>query len=280
MNFPSWLIKKTPKSQNIKKLRLIINDPKIHTVCEEAKCPNIGECYSNKSLTFLILGDTCTRNCSFCAVKNGKPKPPDPTEPKRIADAAKKLGLKYVVVTSVTRDDLKDGGAEQFVKTILELQKEECKVEVLIPDFKGNKESLKKVVDASPKVLNHNIETIPRFYPIIRPKSGYLRSLILLARAKEIKQNICTKSGLMVGLGETEEEVIKTLKDLRTFWVDVVTIGQYIKPSKDCVNIVEYVKPEKFEKYKNIALELGFKYVESGPFVRSSYKAYKILERV
>ncbi len=288
---PTWLIKRAPKSQNIKKLRSLINDPKIHTVCESAKCPNIGECYSRKTMTFMILGNICTRNCRFCAVEHGTPLPVDESEPKRVAKAAKKLGLKYVVVTSVTRDDLPDGGANQFAKTINDLRLvlrseseggltiNEIRVEVLIPDFKDNTKALKKVIEASPDVINHNVETVPRLYPEIRPQANYQWSLNLLQNVKKIDKNICTKSGLMVGLGERFDEVVEVLSDLRRVDCAIVTLGQYISPSKAHAAVVEYVKPEVFEKYKTIGLEMGFKHLFSGPFVRSSYQAHKIFRK-
>ena len=284
---PPWLIKRTPKSQNIKNLRSLINDPKIHTVCESAKCPNIGECYSKKTMTFMILGNICTRNCRFCAVEHGTPSPPDPTEPKRIAEAVKKLGLKYVVITSVTRDDLPDGGAKHFTETIKELRVTAhgsrvtgygLRVEVLVPDFKGSKDALFAVISANPDVINHNVETVPRLYTSVRPQANYKISLNLLKNAKVINKNICTKGGLMVGLGETFEEVTEVLKDLRSVDCDIVTIGQYLAPSGKHVPVVEYVEPETFEKYKKLALNMGFKAVASGPFVRSSYQAELIYD--
>jgi lipoic acid synthetase len=278
---PPWLIKRTPKSQNIKKLRSLVDDPDIHTVCEGAKCPNIGECYSNRTMTFMILGDVCTRACRFCAVSFGTPLPVDETEPKRVAEAAKKLGLKYVVITSVTRDDLPDGGAQQFQNTIKVVrgQLSGVGIEVLIPDFKGEINSLKRVVDAKPDVINHNVETIPRLYPKIRPQADYQRSLDLLVNVKKLDGNICTKSGLMVGLGESFGEVAEVLSDLRKVDCDIVTVGQYIPPSKDHAPVAAYLEPGVFEKYNEIGIEMGFKHVSSGPFVRSSYQAEKVLER-
>jgi lipoyl synthase len=272
MKLPEWLIKRTPKNENIKNIRKLIGD-KVHTVCESAKCPNIGECYSCKTVTFMILGDICTRACDFCAVQKGTPLPPEEMEPNNIADAAKKLGLKYVVVTSVTRDDLPDGGASQFAKTINELRRtnDNIKVEVLIPDFKGNKEHLKIVLDARPDVLNHNVEMVPRLYGTLRPSSDYLTSLNVLKYSKHINKNIPTKSGFMLGLGETDEEVVDLMRALRECDTDILTIGQYIAPSQAHCEVVEYVHPEKFEELRVLALRMGFKKVNSGPFVRSSY---------
>ena len=271
---PQWLIKRIPKSENIKLIRSLIGD-KINTVCESAKCPNIGECYSNKVVTFMILGNVCTRNCSFCAVEKGIPDLPNPTEPKAIAESAKKLGLKYIVVTSVTRDDLPDGGASYFAKTITEIRKAmpDAKVEVLIPDFRGSRDHLKTVIDSEPDVLNHNIEMVPRLYSSIRPKSNYYTSLNLLKISKYLNKNLPTKSGFMIGLGEKDDEVFRLIRELRSADCEIITIGQYIAPSQEHAKVVEYVRPEKFEEYREIALKLGFKKVLSGPFVRSSYIA-------
>lgn len=279
-DLPAWLIKRTPKSRNIKELRSLLNDPLVHTVCESARCPNIGECYSKKTMTFMILGNVCTRSCRFCAVSKGAPAPVDPEEPKRVAEAASRLGLNYVVVTSVTRDDLADGGAQQFERTVSELRINESRVEVLIPDFQGNLKALKTVAGAKPDVINHNVETVPDLYQLIRPQADYQRSLELLSNVKRIDGGICTKSGLMVGLGETFEEVRRVLEDLRRVRCDIVTIGQYISPSKSHVPVVEYVNPEVFEKYRIVGLEMGFRNVFSGPFVRSSYQAQMISEKI
>jgi len=271
---PQWLIKRNPKSENIKLIRGLIGD-KINTVCESAKCPNIGECYSNKTVTFMILGSVCTRGCKFCAVDGGTPTPPDPMEPRNVAEASKKLGLKYVVVTSVTRDDLPDGGASYFAKTINEIRSSnpDTKVEVLIPDFKGNPEHLKTVIDAKPDILNHNIEMVPRLYGHIRPRSNYYTSINLLKIAKSIDRNTVTKSGFMLGIGEKESEVIGLMNELRSADCDILTIGQYIAPSQDKAKVVEYLHPDKFGEYRELALKIGFKKVHSGPFVRSSYIA-------
>jgi len=273
-NLPPWLIKRTPKSENIRNIRDLIGDD-VHTVCESAKCPNIGECYSNKTVTFMILGDICTRGCKFCAVKHGIPAQPDPMEPANLALAAKKLNLRYAVVTSVTRDDLPDGGASYFAKTIYELRKTnyDIKVEVLVPDFKGKEEYLKVVIDANPDVLNHNIEMVPRLYGSIRPRSNYYTSINLLKTAKKIDPNAVTKSGFMLGLGEKDEEVTRLIGELKGTGTDILTIGQYIAPSQENAKVVEYVNPEKFDRYRDFALKMGFKRVLSGPFIRSSYIA-------
>jgi len=230
----------------------------------------------------MILGDVCTRNCRFCAVKKGKPLPLDPEEPYHIAQAAKHLNLKHIVVTSVTRDDLSDGGADYFAKTIIEIRKQLplSTIEVLIPDFKGSKEALQKVMNAQPEVINHNIETVPRLYSLIRPQAIYERSLELLRQVKIRGKNIVSKSGIMVGLGEEKEEVIKAMKDLREVDCDILTIGQYLKPSPYHLKVSEYIHPDKFEEYQNIGMSLGFKYVASAPLVRSSYHAGEILKTI
>jgi len=277
---PSFLIKRIPKQENIRRIRSLLNDPRVHTVCEEARCPNIGECWGlinqAPTVTFLILGNTCTRNCAFCGVDHGKPQPPDPEEPQRIARAVEKLGLNYVVITSVTRDDLPDGGAGVFAETIrnLRLNVAVSGIEVLVPDFL---ESLTIVLDAKPYVLNHNLETVPRLYPKIRPQANYERSLKILRAAKD--RGIYSKSGFMVGLGETKDEVFSIMRDLRTAGCDLVTIGQYLPPSKDHIKPERYVTPEEFEGYETIGKSLGFLKVFSGPFVRSSYHAGEIVKR-
>ncbi|OGC06934.1 lipoyl synthase [candidate division WOR-1 bacterium RIFOXYA2_FULL_36_21] len=271
---PSFLIKNIPKRINQSKIRNLISDESIHTVCESAKCPNLGECFSRNTLTFMILGDICTRTCAFCGVKKGTLFPPDPDEPEKIAEAVKKLGLNYVVVTSVTRDDLPDYGASQFVRVIEELKP--LPVEVLIPDLCGEWEELKKIVDAGPYVLNHNIETVPRLYKQIRPQAIYKRSLKLLKRAKELNSRLYVKSGFMVGLGETDGEVFDLLQELKSVSCDIVTIGQYLPPSRNHAKPERFVDPSVFEEYKTEGEKLGLK-VFSGPFVRSSYQASKII---
>jgi len=276
---PNYLLKKIPKRENIRQIRILLNDSRIHTVCEEASCPNIGECFSQRTCTFMILGNICTRSCSFCGVNHGQPSPPDPDEPKRIAAAAKKLGLNYVVITSVTRDDLPDGGANQFSEVVRNLRQNKTisSIELLIPDFKGDPESLKIVLAAGPDVLNHNLETVPRLYSKVRPQANYERSLNVLKTAKRIKSRVYTKSGFMVGLGESDEEVVSTLEDLRKIDCDIATIGQYLPPSKIHPKPERYVLPETFEKWKSIGRQMGFKKIEAGPFVRSSYRAKELI---
>lgn len=277
-NLPSYLIKKLPKQKHIRQIRSILADDSIHSVCEAAKCPNIGECFKQKTVTFMILGDVCTRSCSFCGVSNGLPKAVDPDEPRKIAVASQKLELEYIVITSVTRDDLPDGGADQFRKVIQALK--EKVVEVLIPDFFGNINSLKLVVKAGPQVINHNLETVERLYPLIRPQADYLRSLNILSRIKAQNPNICTKSGFMVGLGEEEAEVKKLLDDLREVNTDIVTIGQYLPPSKNHFKLKKFVTPDEFSRIKQYGEKIGLKHVEAGPFVRSSFKAEEIWKKL
>lgn len=276
--YPSWLIKKTPKSSNIKKIRTLIDDDSVHTVCESAKCPNIGECYSKETVTFMILGNICTRNCRFCSVSKGIPSVLDTGEPERIAGASKKLGLKYVVITSVTRDDLPDGGAGHFAETIraVKLLGSGTKVEVLIPDMQGNEKDVNIIAAAEPNILNHNLETVPSLYGRIRPRADYKTSLKVLKTAKKYKNSLYTKSGIMVGLGEKQEEVVRLMEDLRNVDCDIMTIGQYLRPSKDQIEVSEFITPDTFEGYRQTAEKLGFKKVFSGPFVRSSYKASEI----
>ncbi|MDD5593763.1 MAG: lipoyl synthase [Candidatus Margulisbacteria bacterium] len=274
------MLKNTPKQENIRRVRALIGDENIHTVCEEAKCPNIGECFSQKICTFMILGDVCTRHCAFCGVTHGQPAPPDPEEPSRVVKSVEKLGLNYVVITSVTRDDLPDGGASHFAKIIEELRtlNSELRTEILIPDFQGSEESLKIVLDARPYVLNHNIETVPRLYSTVRPQANYERSLQLLRSAKALKAQVYTKSGFMVGLGETKEEVAAVLSDLKAAGCDIVTIGQYLPPSKAHLRPARFVTPAEFEAYKKLGEDLGCRKVESGPFVRSSYHAGELIK--
>jgi len=276
---PDWLKIKLNTNKDSKSLKSMISDLNLHTVCKEANCPNLMECFSKKTATFMILGNVCSRNCTFCNVKNGKPLPIDPDEPANVAKVVEKMGLQYVVVTSVTRDDLPDGGSHQFVRVIEEIKKisSEIKVEVLIPDFQGDEEALLTVVKAKPEVINHNIETIERLYPELRPQADYHRTLRLLKRIKALDNEIFSKSGFMVGLNETEEEVEKLLSDLREHGCDIVTIGQYLSPSKEHYPVKEYVHPDTFEKFKKMGYEMGFKSVVSGPLVRSSYKAAEAL---
>jgi lipoic acid synthetase len=280
MKKPPWLKKRIPPFQDLQKVRSILNGTDLHTVCEEARCPNLGECFSRGTATFLILGRVCTRNCGFCAVEHGVPIPPDETEPEKVAQAVQKMGLRYVVITSVTRDDLLDGGAYLFSKAVQAIRAldPKIKIEVLIPDFQGNPSSLEIVLREYPDVLNHNIETVARLYPVVRPQAAYQISLDLLRRSKEDYPHIPTKSGFMLGLGEIREEVLELLRDLREVGCDFLTIGQYLQPRPDRLPVVRFVPPEEFEEYKRIGEEMGFKAVSSGPFVRSSFHAFEMFE--
>ena len=275
---PPWLKKRLPPFQDIQKVRSILEQTDLHTVCEEARCPNLGECFSTGTSTFLILGRVCTRDCGFCAVERGIPVPPDETEPEKVAQAVQKMGLQYVVITSVTRDDLPDGGASLFAKTIqtIRVLDPKIKVEVLIPDFQGNPNSLNTVLKEGPYVLNHNIETISRLYPRVRPQADYSRSLNLLKSSKKSHPYILTKLGFMLGLGETKEEILELLRDLREVGCDFLTVGQYLQPHPDRLPVVRFVLQEEFEEYKRLGEEMGFKAIASGPFVRSSFHAAKM----
>jgi lipoic acid synthetase len=275
---PPWLTRRLPSGPEYEKIRGLMNRGRLHTVCQEAKCPNIWECFSNRTATFLILGDRCTRNCRFCAVAHNPVEPPDPAEPMRVAQSVEKLGLTYVVVTSVTRDDLPDGGAGHFAKTIREIHRRipEAVIEVLIPDFKGDAEALRTVLEAQPQVLNHNIETVPRLYAAVRPGAVYARSLELLARVRTIDASISTKSGLMLGLGETTAEIRQTLQDLLDAGCRMLTMGQYLQPSKNHLPVARFVPPAEFDQWQKTAFQMGFGEVASGPFVRSSYHAKEL----
>ena len=275
---PKWLRMKIQGGENLNYVQEVLSKYHLNTVCEAANCPNRMECFSSKTATFMILGSRCTRNCSFCDVTSGTPDLLDPNEPERVAEAVKALGLKYVVVTSVTRDDLADGGSGHFAKVIRAIKEisPESLTEVLIPDFKGDKDALKTVIDAGPVIINHNIETVPRLYKEVRPQAVYKRSLELIGRIKELS-NLYSKSGIMVGLGETFDEVIQSLHDLREADCDFLTIGQYLAPSKEHHPVIEYVHPDTFAKYKEEALKMGFREVASGPLVRSSYKAHEMI---
>ncbi len=277
---PPWLKKRIPPFQDLQKVKSILDGADLHTVCEEARCPNLGECFSGGTSTFLILGRVCTRDCGFCAVGHGIPISPDETEPQKVAQAVQKMGLRYVVITSVTRDDLPDGGASLFAKTIQTIRTLDpgIRIEVLIPDFRGDSSSLEIVLKESPDVLNHNVETISRLYPQVRPQANYKRSIDLLRRSKEDYPRIFTKSGFMLGLGENREEVLELLSDLREGGCDFLTIGQYLQPRPDRLPVVRFVPPEEFEEYKRIGEGMGFKAVASGPFVRSSFHAFEMFK--
>ena len=277
---PSWLKVKAPGGPNYLALKHMMRDLKLHTVCEEAHCPNIGECWEHKAATFMILGDVCTRNCAYCAVAHGTPAPLDAGEPRRLADAVAQMGLKHVVITSVDRDDLPNGGAEVFAACIAEIRRRlpETSVEVLIPDFKGNPEALRIVVAARPDILNHNLETIARLYRIARPGGRYSRALELLERAKDLNPEMLTKSGIICGLGEEWDELLVAMWDLRAARVDILTIGQYLRPSDQHLPIARWYTPDEFAELKRYGMVLGFRHVESGPLVRSSYHAWEQVE--
>jgi len=270
---PEWLKARVPGGENYAALRNLIDSRGLHTVCQEARCPNMGECWNSGTATFMILGDTCTRSCGFCAVKTGRAEFLDKDEPRRVGEAVATMKLRHAVITSVNRDELFDGGAQIFADTIREIRSHlpECRIEVLIPDFQGSEAALNIVLDAQPDILNHNTETVPRLYKTVRPQAQYNRSLELLFRAKE--KGFLTKSGLMVGLGETMEEVVDTMSDLREVQCDILTIGQYLQPTKEHLPVERFVHPDEFAMLKRTGLEMGFRYVESGPLVRSSYHA-------
>jgi len=275
---PEWLKVRAPGGEGYHELKGLMGRLALHTVCESARCPNVGECWSHRTATFMILGEFCTRRCGFCAVPKGRPGGlVDWEEPGRVAQAAAAMGLKYVVVTSVDRDDLKDGGAQVFALTIEALRRQipQCQVEVLIPDFRGSDAALATVLRARPDVLNHNVETVPRLYPVARRGSHYERSLRLLRHSREIDPSIPTKSGLMVGLGETMDELYAVLHDLKDAGVDIVTIGQYLRPSREQLPVARFYAPEEFAALKRAGLQFGLRHVESGPLVRSSYHAHE-----
>jgi lipoic acid synthetase len=276
---PDWLKVKIGGGETYQQVKMLLRSAKLHTICEEAKCPNIAECFGSGTAVFLVLGNICTRNCGYCNVSHGSPKALNDREPRDIAESVKTLKLKYVVVTSVTRDDLPDGGASVFYETVKEIRQMNPKVriEVLIPDFHGERTAVQKVVDAAPDIINHNIEVVENLFPDIRPQGEYQRSLKVLKTIKILDPNMKTKSGLMVGLGETYEQILSTLSDLKTVEVDFLTIGQYLQPTKRHANIQKYYTPDEFQGLKKDALKLGFTHVESGPLVRSSYHAEKAL---
>jgi lipoic acid synthetase len=272
---PEWLKVRAPGSPEYVRLKGLMRGLSLHTVCEEARCPNIGECWSRGTATFMILGDVCTRACAYCAVAHGRPAPADVAEPARVADAITALGLAYVVITSVDRDDLADGGASIFADTIRETREKvpDCRIEVLIPDFQGNEASLRTVLDAGPDVLNHNTETVPRLYRMARSGGRYERTLQLLDRARRHVPHVPTKTGVMVGLGEEHDELLDTFRDLRDVGCEILTIGQYLQPTPTHAPMARYYHPDEFHDLKTAALDLGFAHVESGPLVRSSYHA-------
>ena len=272
---PQWLRAPAPVGNNYRNLKALITRLGLHTVCESAACPNVGECWNHGTATFMILGNVCTRRCGFCAVQKGAPLAVDYDEPRRVAEAVETMGLKYAVVTSVNRDDRKDGGAELFAMTIHAIRERVpgCKVEVLVPDFQGSHAAMKMVMDARPDVLNHNTETVPRLYRQVRLGARYERSLEMLRYAKELAPETPVKSGLMLGLGENQDEVVQVLRDLRAHKVDIITLGQYLRPSPKHLPIVRYVPPEEFAELRRIGQEIGFAHVEAGPMVRSSYHA-------
>jgi lipoic acid synthetase len=278
VRLPEWARKSGPLARGTREVRVLLRSGALHTVCEEARCPNLGECFTRGTATFLLLGDRCTRRCGYCSVSTARPLPPDPGEPQRVAEAARDLGLRYVVLTSVDRDDLRDGGAEHFAATVRAVRRAlpEAKVEVLTPDFKGDEQALRAVLAAEPDVFNHNIETVPRLFPSLRAQGRYRVSLDVLAEAKAIRAGQTTKSGLMVGLGETDEEVVAVLADLRAVDVDVVTIGQYLRPTRAHEPVHRFVPPAAFAELGERALSLGFPTVYSGVFVRSSFNAEEV----
>ena len=272
---PEWLKLRPLNSIALSSIRSVSRDLKLNTVCDSARCPNRPECFARNTATFMLLGDICTRNCTFCAVKNGRPASPDPMEPGHIVAAIAKLNLRYVVITSVTRDDLPDGGASQFASTIQAIRQydPDIRVEVLIPDFKGSLSALKLVIDACPSVLNHNVETIPRLYAEVRPEADYRRSIRILEQTKLFNNEILTKSGFMLGLGESRQEVIELMANLRKAGCDILTIGQYLQPSLKHHKVISFIRPEEFEDYARIGKLLGFRKVIAGPLVRSSFNA-------
>ena len=279
---PSWLRRRLPTGPTYENVRGLISKDRLHTVCQEAKCPNIWECFTRQTATFLILGSQCTRSCRFCSIETGPVKPPDPDEPLRVAQVAQEMGLKYIVVTSVTRDDLPDGGAGSFAGTIAAIRQKipDARVEVLIPDFVGSASALQTVINARPDVLNHNIETVPRLYSMVRPEADYQRSLDLIRRVKDYDAAIPVKSGLMLGFGEDPEEIKETLEDLLRANCRILTLGQYLQPSKNHLAVKRYIPPEEFEKWRETAIDMGFSEVASGPFVRSSYHAKALFKAV
>ena len=274
---PKWLRVKLPTGENYKKVRSLVDEHKLHTICESGNCPNMGECWGEGTATFMILGNICTRSCGFCAVKTGRPDEVDVFEPGKVAYSVKTMGVKHAVITSVDRDDLKDGGSEIWVQTVKAIRQQSpgTTMETLIPDFAGRWENLQHIIDVAPEIVSHNLETVRRLTKAVRIQAKYDRSLEVLFRLK--KGGMKTKSGIMLGLGETDDEVLETMEDLRSVNVDILTLGQYLQPTAKHLPIHEFVTPEKFAEYKEKGIQMGFKYVESGPLVRSSYRAEKHL---
>ena len=274
---PSWLKVKAPGGANYLRLKQMMQELDLHTVCQEARCPNIGECWEHGTATFMILGDVCTRNCAYCAVSHGRPPKYDLDEPSRVAQAIAELNLRHAVITSVDRDDLPDFGAFIFAETIRQIRQRlpDCSIEVLVPDFQGNEDSIRTVLDARPDIYNHNTETVPRLYKKARPGGRYERLLEIFRIAKRHAPDIPTKTGMILGLGETNEEVVEVMKELRSVDVDILTLGQYLRPSNDHIALDRYVTPEEFRALYTVGMQLGFKHVESGPLVRSSYHAWE-----
>ena len=278
---PAWLKVPAPGGPNYLALKHLMRELELHTVCEEAHCPNVGECWEHKAATFMILGDVCTRNCAYCAVAHGTPAPLDAGEPVRLAEAVRRMALKHVVITSVDRDDLPHGGAEIFAACIAEIRRRTpgTSVEVLIPDFKGNEQALRLVVDAKPDILNHNLETIERLYRLARPGGRYARALELLRRAKQFDPGTLTKSGIICGLGEEWDELLSAMRDVRAQGVDIHTLGQYLRPSDQHLPIARYYTPAEFAELRRLGMAMGYRHVEAGPLVRSSYHAWEQVER-
>jgi len=274
---PSWLKVKAPGGPNYMRLKHMMRELDLHSVCEEAHCPNVGECWEHGTATFMVLGDVCTRNCAYCAVSHGRPPKYDISEPDRVAEAIAQMQLKHAVITSVDRDDLPDFGAYIFAETIRQIHARvpDCSVEVLVPDFQGNEDSIRSVLDAGPEIYNHNTETVPRLYKKCRPGGRYLRVLEIFRAAKRIAPDIPTKTGIILGMGETLEEVVEVMKDLRSVDVDILTVGQYLRPSDSHIALDRYVTPEEFRQLYETGMSLGFRHVESGPLVRSSYHAWE-----